>query len=272
MKKVLCIALIAALALGLFACNLINKATMETYDFETRNYTQATGDVSPTSAIDEINIDWVAGSVRVMVGTQDNITVHESGVGASASIPLCYRVNNAALSIAFAKDGTKIRNVSKTLVVTIPAEHLLTRLSVNAVAANVAVDPAVVGELNVDNVSGRVECTLNAIAKTRLNTMSGNVNLRAASTKEVEVETVSGTINLNLPIVDEVEAKSVSGNVTLALAKDASFAMNVSTASGRVSTGDFACTKSGSRYLSGTGKIRIEVETTSGDVTLKTAS
>jgi len=270
MRKALCLGLITALIMGLCAC-AINVSGVDVYEYDTHDFTVATGDVAPTETIDEINIDWLAGNVHVVTGTQNTVIVHESGVGGSANVPLCYRIDGATLTIAFAEKGTKCRNISKNLTVTVPQGHLLTSLNVDSVAATVFVDAATEKDVRIDTVSGRVECSVATMSKVKIGTVSGNVNLRATSVKDVEVGTISGTLNLNLPSIDEVEVESVSGDVNLALSRDASFTMKVDTVSGNVNTGEFACTRSGKRYISGTGKASIEVDTTSGDVTLKVA-
>jgi len=272
MKKAVCIMMVLALLAVLAACQ-INVSGISAYAFDTRNFNMATGDVSPTSAIDEIVIDWVSGNVNIMTGTQDAITVHESGVGESAKVPLYYKVSNTTMTIAFAKNGTDCNKLSKTLTVTIPQSRLLKGLTINTVSSTVYVEQAVTEEVDVETVSGRVECSLDSIQKVKVETVSASVKLRATYAKELNVETASGALNLTLPSFEELEIESVSGNVNLALSKDASFTMTASTVSGNVNTGDFACTMSGKRYICGTAgnKSTIEVETTSGNIVLKTA-
>lgn len=270
MKKAICTLMILSVLSALAACNAVG---VDIYTYDTRNFNEAIGDVSPTSDIDEIVIDWVAGFVHVVTGTQDNITVHESGVGKSASVPLCYKVNNSTMTIAFAKNGTACSNLSKNLTVTIPADKLLTALTVKAVASTVYVDSSVTERIKLEAVSGKVECNLNSVRKVDVETVSASVKVRAAYAKEVNVETMSGALSLNLPSFEELEIETTSGDVNLALSKDASFTMTVSTVSGRLDKGDFSFTVSGNRYIHGTAgnKASVEIETTSGNVSLKYA-
>ena len=268
MKKAVCILMILTAVAVLAACQ---SHGIEIYSFDTRNFIEAVGDVTPTSAIDSIVIDWVAGNVTVKTGSQESVTVHETAVGSSADVPLYYKVSNSTLTIAFAKNGTQCKNLTKNLTVTVPQGRLLSALTVNSVSSTVHVDSAVTGELSVEAVAGRVECAIDRVDKVEVSTTSASVNLRANYAHELNVETVSGTLNLTLPSFDELEIESTSGNVGLTLAKDASFTMTASSVSGHVSTGDFACTMSGKRYISGTGTSSIEVETVSGNITLKSA-
>ena len=218
-----------------------------------------------------MQIDWVAGSVRVLEGNVGKITVRETAVGKSAEVPFCYRVSNNTLSIAFAKNGTKVAKVSKDLTVTLP-KGLKVDLDVDSVAAYVHVEASTLGKLNVETVSARVECRASTIDKVSVETTSGSVNMIVDSAPECEVETVSGNVSLNYKqMFRSLDVGSVSGGLTLTMPKDASFTMTFATETGSMSTGDFAPTISGKRYIVGTGDASIEVETVSGNVNLKSA-
>ena len=271
MKKIVVLILVVMAAFGLAACNLLGGSGISIYEYKTDNYIESSGDYSPTSDVEAVSIDWVAGSVRVLEGNVSNVTVHESAVGESAKVHYYYRMSNNTLSVAFAKNGTSVSKISKDLTVTVPKGKTVD-LAIGSVAAYVHVEVDSVGRLDVDSVSGRVECKMSTLAKADVETVSGSVNMIVDRVPTASVETTSGNITLNFKqMFESLEVESVSGTVGITMPKDASFTMTASTESGRVSTGDFACTISGKRYIAGTGEATIEAETVSSNINLKAA-
>lgn len=268
MRKWLVTMMVALLVLPLAAC--IGNVSIEIYEYDTRNFIEATGDVTPTAALSTINVDWVAGSVRVVAGNGSGVTARESGVGESANVHLYYRVFNDTLTIAFAKNGTKVRNISKSLVITVPQSNLPSRLTVNSVAATVNVEANIQQSVQIDAVSGRVECGLDGTQEVQISTVSGNINLRLNGSKTLALHSTSGGVNLTAQsMFDDLEAATVSGSVVLTLPSDADFTMQAATVSGKISTGEFACTMSGKQYICGVGGAEMDISTTSGNISLR---
>lgn len=267
MKKVLVLLMLLTLALPLAACH---DAGLDVYVFDTRNYIEATTDVAPTASVDEINVDWVAGNIRVVEAAQSGVTAHETAIGAAAAaVHMCYRVSGSTLSIAFAKNGTFVRKISKDLTITVP-QGTLAKLNVDTVASNVTVNADVSGKLDVDLASGAVYADLKRIDMVDVDTASGSVTLNTTYAKTVRIDTASGVVNCSFKqMFDKLEVDTGSGNVTITMPRDASFTMKADTGSGRISTGDFPCTISGNRYNVGTRAAEIDVDTGSGNITLK---
>lgn len=266
MRKIALILLVSMLVMAVAAC----VEGPSTYQYDTHNFNEAMGDVTPTAAVSTVEIDWVAGSVRVVNGSVSAITVHESGVGEANNIHLYYRVYNDTMTIAFAADDTNVRNISKNLTVTVPQDKPLGTLRINSVAATVHVETTVTDLLDVSGVSARMECALPGVKRVKAETTSGGINLRLGVTRELELESVSGNVNVVVQkMFDELEAETVSGNVTVTMPADAAFDMHVTTVSGRVNAGDFACTIAGKHYKCGVDGAEMEIETTSGNVNLK---
>ena len=267
MKKVLCVCVILAMVLGLAACQ-INGVTITEYAFKTDNFVESAGDYTPTSDVSDITVDWVAGNVYVSEGTGDKLTVRETAVGESAKVHFYYRMNSSGLTVAFAKNGTRVSKITKDLTITLPKGKSV-NLHIASIAATIHVDAGRMGEVSLESVSGRVECKVPQVEHLSVESVSGPVNL-ISSAREIKVETVSGNVQLSCAqMFERLSVETVSGNATIDIPQDASFTLSVETVSGNVSTGPFACTVSGSRYIVGTGKATITASSTSGNVTLK---
>ena len=102
----------------------------------------------------------------------------------------------------------------------------------------------------MDSVSGRVEFS-GSFDSAEVGTTSGDVQLRTDSCpEELEIETVSGSVQLTLPESSEfrLETDTVSGELTC----------------------DFPMIYTGNgEYVASSGKNEFSIETTSGDIALR---
>ena len=270
MKKITAVLLTIVVIFGAAACT-IGGIVVDVYEYRTDNYLESVGEYSPTGEVRELKIDWVAGTVRVVEGSVARITVRQVAVGEAATVNFYYRMNGKMLSVAFAKNGTKVRNMTKDLVVTVPKGTVLDKVDVSATSATVKVELDALDTLAVEAVAGGVDCKINALGRAEICTTSAGATLFAQAQK-VKMETVSGTLNFATKhSLGELSLQSTSGAVNITLPTDASFTLVADTTSGKISTGPFACTVSGKRYIAGTGEATINATTVSGNVTLKAA-
>ncbi|MGE0173798.1 MAG: DUF4097 domain-containing protein [Oligoflexales bacterium] len=133
-------------------------------------------------------------------------------------------------------------------------------LQVTSVSGDIKVEAGHVDSLDATSVSGNIQ--------TRL--AQANATTNGATMGSIDLKTTSGDVEfftnqLNRPL----KAKTVSGDVTLNLTEKDSFAYDLNTVSGDI---NFLPQKmSSSKNLSGKigdGKYRVDVKTTSGDMTL----
>lgn len=133
-------------------------------------------------------------------------------------------------------------------------------------------------DLRADTGSGEVRITDSEARRVLADTGSGDVRLEGVSAGEVKVDTGSGRILLVAKggSLTRVVAESGSGSVRLRLGADASFEARASTASGDLLSRyqDAEPILHGKEVVGwrrGDGRIRIRVETASGDVILEPA-
>ena len=228
----------------------------------------------PAEDITALDIDWVAGDVKIMVTDGEEIVVTEH---ADRGIPAEYALQLEAddtLRIRYSNDVWGIDMPEKDLTVLLPrtvAENL-TAVDLSGVSADFAVGKLTVRDaFSFDTTSGKLEMqSMNAPqAKADVSSVSGKVELDG-SFREVKAGSTSGEIDLmlrNAPAA--VEVSTVSGEVDVELPAGTGFTLDYSTVSGELEC-DFPLTKSvDGKFVCGDGACRIEVGTTSGSLSVE---
>ena len=228
----------------------------------------------PAEDITALDIDWVAGDVKIMVTDGEEIVVTEHvDRGIPEEYALCVEADNT-LRIRYSNDVWGIDMPEKDLTVLLPrtvAENL-TAVNLSDVSADFAVDKLTVREsFSFDTTSGRLktEALTATGAKADVNSVSGDIELDG-SFREVKAGSTSGETDLKLrngPAA--VEVSTVSGEVDVELPAGTGFTLDYSTVSGELEY-DFPLTKSkDGKYVCGDGACRIEVGTTSGSLSVE---
>lgn len=177
----------------------------------------------------------------------------------------------------------------------VSADHMRGSLDIDTGSGNVTVT-AVDGDLTVDTGSGDVrissatgageitidtgsgDVTATDVRSTSLNvdTGSGNVVLTGISASNLNIDTGSGDVELTLTSdTDNLAVDTGSGNVTIGLPSNYGSTIDLETSSGDVDTEvAIQVTRRGRQHLTGKigdGQGRMDIETGSGDVTLRAA-
>ena len=228
----------------------------------------------PAEGITALDIDWVAGDVKIMVTDGEEIVVTEhADRGIPAEYALLLEADNT-LRIRYSNDVWGIDMPEKDLTVLLPrtvAENL-TAVDLSGVSADFAVDRLTVRDaFSFDTASGKLktEALTATGAKADVNSVSGDIELDG-SFREVKAGSTSGEIDLKLrngPAA--IEVSTVSGEVDVELPAGTGFTLDYSTVSGELEY-DFPLTKSkDGKYVCGDGACRIEVGTTSGSLSVE---
>ncbi|MDO5322721.1 MAG: DUF4097 family beta strand repeat-containing protein [Clostridia bacterium] len=124
-------------------------------------------------------------------------------------------------------------------------------------------------EVCIETASGRIDAALGHVDAAELESASGRIALTAASLDSLSTKTTSGAIRCELEAAPSTcRLRSTSSDVALSLPEDADFTAKVSTTSGDFES-DFALKKDGRNYICGSGSAGIEIDTTSGDVSIQ---
>lgn len=239
-------------------------------------YTEGAGEIDvPAGGINEIEINWVSGSITVEPSLTDKLTVSEKGAEDSDST-LRYLVKNGKLTVQFAKSRLFgfIRLPKKDLTVKIPKSIAeLTMLDLNVVSSDTQLSDISAKEIKFDSVSGDLDVKNVTCQKLDAETVSGDVSFvhmgQNSTPHSFEMETVSGNMTvktLNAP--DSLNCDSVSGDVTIAFALCDGFTADYDKVSGKFSS-DFPIKEISDEKIYGSGQARFSFDTVSGNVRIE---
>ena len=211
-------------------------------------------DLDP-SLFDEIDIDWVSGSVQISVWDGDTVRFSEaSSAQLREEEQLRWEIRERELKIrpCSANTGIHILGQSqfpqKTLTVEIPASMRLKELGVSQVSSVLTAKNVTADEFDLE-------------------TVSGTADLDGLTVSELEIETVSGDIRFSdLSVSKKISAESVSGTIIMALADSVpGFTLKPESLSALVSV-PAGAEIVGKTYQYGDGSVRIEYSSVSGSL------
>lgn len=296
---------ICLLCVGLVGCvnNIKGVAPLMQYE-EAGKY--SVGNFSYEAAeVKKVRVDWIAGEVCLLQSNASTLQVKETGELTSDQ-QLHYLWEEGVLTIRYCASGYSgtFPVNSKELTLEIPAGI---DVSVDSVSGGITLREGIFGEVKLDTTSGNISlgsvasdaCRLNTVSGSMqaeelvcgenlkadttsgriliqrleapiadLGTVSGDLNLELFSGQSVKLETTSGAIKLMVEAGQDIELESVSGSIELQLGDGISGASVDFDSSSGTFHGD-GYKMEGGRHVFGDGTCQIQVETTSGNLTIK---
>lgn len=228
--------------------------------------------------VNQIEIEWVAGSIVIQPADTDQIIFFEDG-SPSQDSPMVWRQRGDKLSISFSEDnkisfnfGITINTVlNKDLIIYVPRDWTCDSLEINAASASVEVTDLTIREVEFDGASGTCEfenCTVDTLD---LDTASGDIWF-TGSLESLDCDAASASVYLELDNTPrKMDMDTASGDLELTLPADTGFTVSMDGLSTDFHS-DFETTVRNGNFLYGDGSCRIEVDAMSGDVTIHKAS
>lgn len=221
--------------------------------------------------IQEIEIDWVSGNIRLVPANVTSIEVSESTVDDAKYAMVC-KQEGGTLEIDYCKNTTlkDLKNLkfSKDLTILVPLDWSGRALQVDAASAKLSVEDLTIREVEVDTASGTCQfdhCTVDTL---NVDTASGDVYFEG-SLNRLDCDSASASVQAVLDNVpSEIDMDTASGSVELVLPKDAGFVVNMDTMSGKFDS-DFPYSAKNGVYVSGDGACRIDMSSMSGKVSIR---
>ena len=249
---------------GNFAWNN-NTVHEDTYDNADR-YQIGNAEVK-ADGITEIQLYWIAGSVRVELHDGDEILIEEtSSRSLSEDHQLRWLLQDGILTVRHLRAG-RTRNVpSKALTLKIPRDmEQLTLFALDSISAGVWVEGVTARTVRLESVSGALNATDLICDSLRYDSISGRVTL-AGAFGAVDGETVSGSSTLHSTIMPgSLSAESISGSFRVEV-PEGDFAALLDSMSGNMSSNIDGARVSKDAVFVGSGGPTFEFETVSGSV------
>ena len=225
------------------------------------------------ASIREIEIEWVAGSIRIQPKAVTEIRITEEGKDQD-KYPMVWKVRDRKLAIQYAetkKNSTLIgisrSSISKDLIIEVPLDWTCDDLEIAAASATVEISDLNIREMEFDGASGTCTFVNCSVETLDVDTASGNVRF-TGDLQQMDCDAVSADILLELTNVPKsIDLDSASGNLDVTLPADAGFTVTLDTLSGDFKS-NFTTTKRNGSYVAGNGRCRIDVDAMSGDVTV----
>lgn len=160
----------------------------------------------------------------------------------------------------------KISSTSGNATVSdIKAENLI----FDATSGDFAAENCELSRFSVQTTSGSAYLTDIAADHAGFDVISGDVTAENCAFGKVEAESTSGSFSMSLNAVPtEFDAETTSGNVELFIPEDSEFTLEFDPTSGVLEL-DFAAVMRDDKYIVGSGRNEINIETTSGDAYIR---
>lgn len=257
---------------GIFAVDALWDTSSATYTFCTHaegaaGYVSETFSVEP-ARIREIEVDWLGGSVMVVLTDDDSLSFAEM---AYQDVPeeqrLSYALDGDTLKIDFCRSGHLLSSSpEKQLVLSIPRGLTLEKFEADTTAAAVNVTGLHTQTVDISTVSGGVDLAAEAY-EIDISTTGGCAAVDA-DFYQLDFSAVSGSLTLTMQRAAEVDAETVSGGVTIHLPPSSyGFALDFETVSG---TPEIAFDANGGdgHWTYGDKASTLTVDTVSGNLSL----
>lgn len=232
-----------------------------------------------------MEIYWRSGEVEIVESDEDELSVQESGGELPEKTAMHYFLDDGTLRIRFCESGAKIRVNSNDKRLTIEVPKGID-LSIHTTSAPIKADTLEQNSILISAHSGRTELgTVNAgsvdlssssgsiradsisTRTLKCNTSSGSVQIDDLETETADLDTSSGAIELGLSAISQLDIHTSSGKTVLRLPKDgAEIAYTAS--SGKLHTAE-SFDRKGDLYVFGSGKARITVDSSSGNLEIQ---
>ena len=221
--------------------------------------------------LQEIEIDWVSGNIRLVPANVSSIEVSESGEDTS-KYPMICRQDGQTLKIEYCTNtifgDLKNLKFSKDLTIFVPLNWSGRALKVDAASAKLSVQDVTIQEAEIDTASGSSRfdnCTVDSLD---IDTASGDVYFEG-SLNRLDFDSASAGVQAVLSNVPyEIDMDTASGGLELFLPEDAGFSVKMDTMSGKFDSTLTYTEKSG-RFVRGNGACSIDMSSMSGGVTIR---
>lgn len=226
-----------------------------------------------TDGLRELEIDWAAGYIKIISDEYaDKITITEPKMTQDKYQMRC-NTREGKLSIEFWQEqiGVHTTDISKELLIIIPADWQCEELTINSAAASIDVQNLSMLELEVNAAAGICAFRNCNVGSLDIQTASGDVSFMG-KLNHLDFEAMSANCQLILPnhVPVEIDMESMSGDLVLELPEDAGFALQMDALSGEFHT-DFETEIINGKYRA-YGEHQgcmIDISALSGDVTVR---
>lgn len=270
-NKLLLIALLIIINMGLLGCSKLN--VNQKYIYDDSEYSIGNKAFKEIT-INEINIDWIVGNVYVEQSSNHELIIRESiDIDIDEKYKMHYLLKDDVLNIKYTSSLPiliyKFKN--KDLYVYLPTE--IEKININNVSADISINNVNIHTLTINNVSGYINIDSNTINALTIDNVSGEIILINNKVTQCNIASVSGNIGMSyLALPKKMDISLTSATMTLYLNTKDSLKISFSTISGKFIS-DLDYTTKDNYYLINNSSSQIEsvyeVDTVSGNLKIR---
>lgn len=222
-------------------------------------------------SVQDLKIEWAAGSIAIFPADVEEITVFESDVSDSKYTMVC-KTHGNTLILRFCDDnwehGFRVKGISKDLTIMVPRNWQCSSLEIDAASASVEVNGLTIREVEFDGASGKCEFSNCTVDIMDLDTASGDIEFYGSlNILECDAASASFTgVLTNHPT--RLDMETMSGDLDITLPEDCGFTVNLDGLRTNF-TSDYPTTVKNGDQVYGDGSCRINISAMSGDVCLR---
>ena len=224
--------------------------------------------------VHNLDIEWVSGTITIQPDeSTEDITITEYGVS-DTKYQMDYNQSGDTLKIQYCKESITFPSfginvdVSKDLLITVPADWVCESLDIDAAAANIEVNDLTIREVDFDGASGTCDFANCQVDQMDLDGASGDITF-TGTLNELDFDGASASCYLEVTNVpDRIDIDGMSGDLDLTLPADCGFTVSIDAMSSDF-TSDFPTTVTNGKHVYGNGKCRINFSGMSGDLTIR---
>lgn len=203
--------------------------------------------------IKDIDIDWAAGSVKILVADTDRITVTEV-CSKDCKYKMTYKISGSSLELDYGETKISIgfgngSIPSKDLFITVPRDWVCGTLDIDGAALEIDIQDLTLTKFELDGAS----CDVNFVGAV------DQVDIDGASTN-IRISSFHPVSNINID--------GASCDLELTLPKGCGFLVQMDGLSCSFHS-ELAYTKANGAYSYGNGQCKVEIDGLSCDVTIQ---
>lgn len=224
-----------------------------------------------SSQIRNIEIEWAAGDITIQPdenATDIQITEYSPS---GSDYPMVCRQSGQTLKIQFSEESIKFpsfgisTDISKDLVITVPADWGCETLEIDAASAQVDIHDLQINEVDFDGASGMLILDHCDIVMLDIDTASGDVEF-SGTLNDLDFDAASSSFRGEFTESPQhLYMDTMSGDLELILPENRGFTCQLDAMSGSFSS-DFETETNNGTYICGDGYCEIQVSAMSGDV------
>ena len=201
----------------------------------------APGDCEITDRIEDLDVDYLSGNVRLVSSDTNTASVKEtSNVELDDRRKVHTWVDGTTLRVRFCASGKKLSfdGIEKSLVIEVPESVYMNTIKMACTSADISCEGIKTGSLGIDVTSGNItaDCEAGDISvgatsgditlaqkgkseSIRIETTSGDVKVDAETVSDMNIEVTSGVVSVEADDVKTLKSEATSGNGNFRFAK-----------------------------------------------------